>query len=113
MPQAVLSKQRISSLEEGDMFAWLALYDDDFGRWGMNKNEWSAFSLETIGWREITAIQISDLLLLADPAEEGLFLARFRLEIVEKEGGAVTTMHRMYWRRSESGALKIVAEDSG
>jgi hypothetical protein len=102
-----------AALEDGDMFAWLALYDDDFVHWGMNKDDWSSFSLETLGQRGITAVRISDLLLLADPVEEGLFLARFRMEVVEKEGTAVTTMRRLYWRRSESGALRIIAEDSG
>jgi murein L,D-transpeptidase YafK len=102
-----------AALQEGDMFAWLALYDDDFRHWSMNKNEWSAFSLETVGNRDIAAVRISDLLLLADPVEEGLFLARFRLEVEERGGAAVTTLHRTYWRRSESGALTIIAEDSG
>ena len=102
-----------AALEEGDMFAWLALYDDDFRHWGMNKDEWSTFSLETVGSRDIAAVRISDLLLLADPVEEGLFLARFRLEIVEQGGAAVTTLRRTYWRRSESGALTIIAEDNG
>lgn len=102
-----------AALEEGDMFAWLALYDDDFRHWGMNKQEWSTFSLETAGSRDIAAVRISDLLLLADPVEAGLFLARFRLEIVEEGGATVTALRRTYWRRSESGALTIIAEDSG
>ena len=50
---------------------------------------------------------------LDDPVEEGLYLARFQLEVVERGGAAVSTMRRTYWRRSESGALTIIAEDSG
>ena len=101
------------SLEQGDMYAWLDAYDDTFQHWGMNKEEWSAFSLETVGRRPIDDITVSELLLLADPAEEGLYLSRFRLEISEGASRTVISMRRMYWRRSESGAFKIVAEDSG
>ena len=102
-----------SSLEQGDMYAWLSLYDDSFEHWGMNKAEWSAFSLGTVGQRPIEAVTVNDLLLLADPVEEGLYLSRFRLEISETAVNNVISMRRIYWRRSESGALKIVAEDSG
>ncbi len=105
--------QWVDHLEEGDMYAWLELYDDSFRHWGMDKGTWSAFSLETVGQRPITAVSISDLLLLGDPVEDGLFLSRFRLEISEGEARAVVSMRRMYWRRSESGAFRIVAEDSG
>jgi len=95
------------------MYAWLDSYDDTFQHWGMNKQEWSTFSLETVGQRAIEDVTVSDLLLLADPVEEGLYLSRFRLEISEGASRNVISMRRMYWRRSESGALKIVAEDSG
>ena len=101
------------SLEEGDMPAWLAYYDRGFQHWGMTKEEWSAFSLETVGQRLIETVTVSDLLLLADPVEEGLYLSRFRLETVETGSPTVTSVRRMYWRRSESGALKIIAQDSG
>jgi hypothetical protein len=56
---------------------------------------------------------VSDLLLLGDPVEQGLYLSRFRLEVEEKGVGNVISMRRIYWRRSESGAYRIVAEDSG
>ena len=39
------------SLRKGDMFTWLELYDETFEHWGMNKAEWSAFSVETLGKR--------------------------------------------------------------
>ena len=95
------------------MYAWLELYDETFQHWGMNKSEWSAFSLETVGQRALSDVTVQDLLLLGDPSEEGLYLSRFRLEITEGEAHKVTSMRRMYWRRSESGAFRIVAEDSG
>ncbi len=111
LEQAVMSWAE--NLRQGDMYAWLESYDDTFRHWGMNKDEWSAFSLETVGQRPIKSVTISDLLLLADPTEEGLYLSRFRLEIREGTAHSVVSMRRMYWRRSESGTLKIVAEDSG
>jgi len=101
------------SLEEGDMYDWLESYDESFRHWGMDKATWSAFSLETVGQRPITSVSVSDLLLLADPVVEGLYMSRFRLEISEGEARKVISRRRMYWRRSESGAFRIVAEDSG
>lgn len=101
------------ALEKGDMFTWLELYDETFEQWGMNKAEWSAFNLETLGERAISHVAVSDLLLLGDPVEDGLYLSRFRLEVSEGATRKVISMRRMYWRRSESGAFRIVAEDSG
>lgn len=102
-----------TSLEQGDMAAWLGYYDASFEHWGMNKPEWIAFSMETTGQRRIERVSVSELLLLGDPAEDGLYLSRFRLEIEEGGSGRLISMRRMYWRRSESGAFRIVAEDSG
>lgn len=102
-----------TALEQGDMYAYLDAYDDSFRHWGMNKDEWSAFSMQTVGRRPITRVEVSDLLLLGDPVEPGLYLSRFRLEIEEEEARSVISVRRIYWRRSESGAFRIVAEDSG
>jgi hypothetical protein len=95
------------------MFTYLEAYDDSFRHWGMNKDEWSAFSMETVGHRPISRVEVSDLLLLGDPVEPGLYLSRFRLKIEEEGARSVITVRRIYWRRSESGAFRIVAEDSG
>lgn len=102
-----------ASLEKGDLYHWLSYYDETFEHWGMDKAAWSAFSLETTGRRPITAVVVSDLLLIEDPSEESLFLSRFRLDVSEGEARKVISVRRMYWRRSESGALTIVAEDNG
>ena len=95
------------------MAAWLDYYDESFEHWGMSKPEWAAFSLQTTGQRPIQRVTVSDLLLLGDPVEEGLYLSRFRLVVREAVVGSVVSMRRLYWRRSESGAFRIVAEDSG
>ena len=68
--------------------------------------------LATVGARPITAANVSDLLLLADPAEDGLYLSRFKLAVTEGNQTVVTTK-RLYWRRSPTGALRIAAEDVG
>ena len=95
------------------MFAYLDAYDASFEHWSMNREERVAFSLHTAGSRTLSDVAVGDLLLLGDPAEEGLYLSRFRLSLAEQDGRRFTYRHRLYWRRSESGALKIVAEDSG
>ena len=102
-----------AALEQGDMFTYLDAYDESFEHWGMNRDEWFAFSLQTVGERPIIDVSATDLLLLGDPVEEGLFLARFELTVSEEDGRQVKSRRRMYWRRSESGAFRIVAEDSG
>jgi murein L,D-transpeptidase YafK len=106
-------EQWAQALEDGDMFAYLDAYDESFQHWSMNRAEWVAFSLRTAGSRALSDVAVGDLLLLGDPAEDGLYLSRFRLSLAEQDGRRFAYRHRLYWRRSESGALKIVAEDSG
>ena len=101
------------ALEQGDMYTYLDAYDESFERWNMNRDEWIAFSLQTAGRRALSKVAVSELLLLGDPVEDELYLARFRLALVEEGGHTLAFTQRLYWRRSESGALKIVAEDSG
>lgn len=100
------------SMAEGDLHAYLSYYDDDFERWGMNRDEWASFSVQTMGKRPITGVAISDLLLLGYPGEEGLYMSRFRQILTEGEIEK-QSIQRLYWRRDERGALKIIAEDNG
>jgi murein L,D-transpeptidase YafK len=100
------------SFFSGDMHSHLSLYGEDFRHWEMDKSEWTALLLTTVGTRPIDAVDVSDLLLLADPVEDGLYLSRFRWAVTEGEKTFVSTK-RLYWRRSPNGALKIVAEDVG
>ena len=101
-----------ASLERGDMQAHLSLYSEDFHHWTMNKPEWSVLVLETLGRRPITDVTVSELLLLADPNDSGLYLSRFSLTVIE-DSQTVESTKRLYWRRSVSGVLQIVAEDAG
>jgi hypothetical protein len=102
----------VESYRSGDLHTHLAMYAGDFSYRGLNKGEWSAYRLQTIGRRPIRDLLLSDVLLLADPEEKGLMLSRFRLTIVDAAQTIVTTK-RLYWRRSENGELRIIAEDSG
>jgi len=98
--------------KSGDLFAYLSLYGDEFQRWGMNKAEWSSLTLQTVSLRAIQQVNVSDLLLVAYPEEEGVYLSRFQLETVD-DARKTTSRKRLYWRRDTEGALKIVAEDDG
>ena len=101
-----------ASKEEGDLLTFLSLYDKDFERWGMDKSEWSILNLQSASQRAIREITLSELLLLAYPDEEGLYLSRFRQTVNDGEREIVSTA-RLYWRRDASGTLKIIAEDNG
>jgi len=101
-----------ASKAEGDLFRFLSLYDDDFKRWGMDKTEWSSLILQSASQREVREVNLSELLLLAYPDEENLYLSRFRQTVKDAEREIVSTT-RLYWRRDAGGALKIIAEDEG
>jgi len=101
-----------ASRKEDDLYSYLSLYDDDFSRWGMNRDEWSALSAQTDDRKVMTSASVSDLMLIAYPEEEGVYLSRFRLSVIE-DGQERVMMTRLYWRRDDTGALRIVAESRG
>ena len=96
----------------GDLFTYLSLYDDDFRRWEMDKQEWSSFYLQTSSQNPPREAAVSDLMLLAYPDEKELYLSRFQLTPVDNKRAIAVTV-RLYWRRDANGALKIIVEDSG
>jgi murein L,D-transpeptidase YafK len=100
-----------SSQEEGDLFAYLTLYDDTFQSLGMDKEEWSAYRLGVFEARALNALNLDDVMLLADPEEQELYVSRFQQTLVT-EYGPVTTRKRLYWKRTGE-AWRIVAEDAG
>lgn len=104
--------QWVQSKSSGDLHAYLSLYDDEFERWGMNKKEWSSFNVQTKSLQAIREITVSDLLLVEYPEEQGVYLSRFRQQLVDKEQTIESTA-RLYWRRDSNGELKIIAEDEG
>lgn len=100
------------SYKSGDLHRYFSLYDDDFVYRGMDRTEWLAFRTATVGSRALDELIIKGLTLLAVPDDDALYLSRFEQTLVE---GArrVTTMKRLYWRRTGKGVFRIVAEDNG
>jgi murein L,D-transpeptidase YafK len=101
-----------TSFRSGDLHSYLSLYADDFEYRGMKRADWSAFRLQTFSNRPIREFEIQDILLLADPEDDSLYLSRFQQRIID-DHNTVTTIKRLYWRRSEDGKYLIVAEDNG
>ena len=100
------------SIRSRDLHRYLSFYAEDFGYRGMTREQWAHYRVVTLGARPIGDFRLEDVLLLADPEDEGLFLSRFQQVIVEPDR-KVATIKRLYWRRDENGDLKIVAEDNG
>lgn len=100
------------ALARADAHAYLSAYADDFRYRGLSVGEWSSFALQTLSRRGPQDVAIDRLSLFQDPGEEGLYVARFRLETSGVDGD-VKTMKRLYYRRDAAGALRIVAEDNG
>ncbi|MEL7184925.1 MAG: L,D-transpeptidase family protein [Pseudomonadota bacterium] len=100
------------SIADGDMHTYLSYYHEDFERWGMGRDEWASFRLQTLGTTPIEDVAVRDLLLLGYPGETDLYLSRFQKVVTEDEA-VKETVQRIYWRRDAHGALKIVAEDNG
>ena len=84
----------------------------DFVYRGMNREEWSAYRVQTLAARPIDDFTVDDILLIADPEDERLYLSRFR-QLVSEDGHKVASTKRLYWRKLPDGELKIVAEDNG
>ena len=102
----------VASLAAADLHAYLSLYAEEFTYRGMSTAEWAALRLSSFERSGPMSVSIEELVLLADPEEEGLYLSRF-LQTTADENGPVVRMKRLYWRRGEDGELKIVAEDNG
>ena len=100
------------SYRSGDLHRYLAMYADDFNYRGLNREEWATYRIQTVATRSIQDFMLDEILLLADPEHTDLFLSRFQQTIVDDAQNIVTTK-RLYWRRSASGELQIIAEDNG
>ena len=90
----------------------LSLYAADFEYRGLDRNDWSAYRVRSSAAQRVRDVTIAEVLLLEDPEDAGLFLSRFRKTIYDDEG-TIVTIKRLYWRRTENGEWKIVAEDNG
>jgi murein L,D-transpeptidase YafK len=100
------------SYRSGDLHRYLSLYAKDFEYRGMNRAEWESFRVQGIAARPLRDFTLTEILLLADPEDDSLYLSRFRQTIVDDEH-RIVTIKRLYWRRDAEGALRVVAEDNG
>ena len=100
------------SVLEGDLVSYLSLYDSEFSHRGMNKADWSAWRLQVFESRTLTQLGLTDIMLLADPREENLYMSRFTQSMQHGEQ-SVRTVKRLYWKRSAESRWSIVAEDAG
>lgn len=101
-----------TSYSAGDLHRYLSLYADDFTYRGMDREQWNAFRMQSIARAPPREVELDDVFLLADPEEQGLYLARF-LQTITYDDRSVATVKRLYWRRTSEGELRIVAEDNG
>ena len=100
------------SLEDADLHAYLSLYAEDFSYRGLGIADWAALRLRTMAEQGRVSIDIEDVVLLADPEHNGLYLSRFR-QLTSDARGTRETTKRLYWRRDDAGDWRIVAEDNG
>ena len=100
------------SIRSRDLHRYLSLYAGEFSYRGMTRDQWAHYRVVTLGAMKIDEFRLEEVLLLADPEDDGLFLSRFQQIIVEPDRKVATTK-RLYWRRNDNGELKIVAEDNG
>ena len=101
-----------NSIRTGDLHRYLSLYADEFTYRGMTRPQWAKYRVATLGARAIEDLRLDDVVLLADPEEDGLFVSRFQQVTVEA-GRKVVTTKRLYWQRETGGELRVVAEDNG
>ena len=101
-----------ASLEDGDILAYLSLYDDEFRYRDMNRKEWSSYRFNVFEARQLEKVELDDVMLVADPVEPDLYLSRFR-QMLTTDDGVVTTTRRLYWRRGDDHRWTIVSEDAG
>jgi len=102
----------VDSFRSGDWHRYFSMYAEDFAYRDLDRDEWIAYRLKTAGTRIIEDYSVDDVVLLADPEEDNLYLSRFRQTITES-GRILATTKRLYWRKSAAGELQIVAEDNG
>jgi len=100
------------SLEKGDLISYLSLYADDFDYRGMDRDAWSSYKLGVFEARPLERVALDDVMLVADPEVDGLFLSRFT-QVFTTSNGPVRTTKRLYWRRGDDNQWRIVSEDAG
>lgn len=98
---------------KADLFAHLALYAEEFRYDTMSKPDWAAYKQGVFSKRGPISLETSELMLLEDPEEAGLFISRFRQVATTTSGSRVEIIKRLYWRRYDDRGWRIVTEDAG
>lgn len=98
--------------EAGNTERYLALYVPAFEYRGLGRDDWATLRTAGLQRHQTLSIEVDDLLLLADPIEEDVYLARFRHSVTTDNIKTVTTK-RLYWKQQDDGSLRIIAEDNG
>ncbi|MEO0998108.1 MAG: L,D-transpeptidase family protein [Pseudomonadota bacterium] len=102
-----------SAWEAGDAERWLAHYADEFAPPGhADGGAWRAARGRALAQRAVQAVVLRELMLVRYPEEEGLFMARFRLDL-STANGSRASLKRLYLRRDERGGFRIVAAGNG
>ena len=99
-------------MASGDLRTYLSLYADDFSHRGMDRAGWASWRMAAFEANPLTEVEISDLMLVADPEVADLYLSRFT-QVMMTRNGPVTTTKRLYWKRSAGNNWQIVSEGSG
>ncbi len=99
------------SLESGDLYTYLGLYDETFSSRGMGKADWATYRMGALRARPLDAVELDEVLLVRDPEVPDLYLSRFT-QTLRSADGDLTTRKRLYWRRNGSD-WRIVSEDAG
>lgn len=100
------------SLQQEDLLTYLSLYHDDFHHQGMDKASWAEYRLQVFEARNLAGVTLENVMLIADPEEQDLYLSRFN-QVLETANGPVTTTKRLYWHRAPDNRWQILSEDSG
>ena len=98
---------------DGSLDAYLASYADGFRYRGLDLDAFAAMRAVRFTREKTTRLDISRLMLLADPVTPDLYLARFDVHWETAGGRRFVGSKRLYWQRDADGALRIVAEDNG
>lgn len=118
------TRERLREELRGQLARWTAsygaadrlehesLYAADFSYRGLSFAEWRGIRGQGPPGEALVDVVMSDLLLLAEPAEPELYLSRFRL-LTASDQQRRSTIKRLYWQRGADGVLRIVAEDNG
>ena len=98
--------------QHADLDRYLSVYASDFEPAGVSRSSWVEARTRAFAAATVSAVDISDTLIIAYPEEPDLYLARFRLQLTS-DGRRFDTMKQLYIRRYDGGELKIVAAGNG